>query len=101
MRTTRTIVGEKARKAVLDGVNAIGVPVSMTLGPHARKALIYRTHNRGSRIVDDGHTVAQVQDPRDPFIRLAAATFKEACQRTNEKVGDGTATTATIGWKLY
>lgn len=98
---TRTIVGDKARKAILEGVNAIGVPVSMTLGPQARKALMYRTHNRGSRIVDDGHTVAQCQEPNDPFVRLAAATFKEACQRTNEKVGDGTATTATLGWRLF
>lgn len=101
MQTTRTIVGPKARKAVLEGVNAIGVPVSMTLGPQARKALMYRTHNRGSRIVDDGHTVAECQEPKDPFVRLAAATFKEACKRTNERVGDGTATTATIGWRLF
>lgn len=98
---TRTIIGEKARKAILEGVNAIGIPVSMTLGPQARKALMYRTHNRGSRIVDDGHTVAQCQEPNDPFVRLAAATFKEACQRTNEKVGDGTATTTTIGMRLF
>lgn len=98
---TKTLVGDKARKAVLEGVNAIGIPVSMTLGPQARKALIYRTLNRGGRIVDDGHTVAQVQEPRDPFARLAAQIFREACQRTNEKVGDGTATTATIGWRLF
>ncbi len=100
MRST-TIIGEKARKAILQGVNAIGIPVAMTLGPNARKALAYRTHNRGSRIVDDGHIVAQVQEPKDPFVRLAASTFREACQRTNEKVGDGTATTATIGMRLF
>ncbi len=100
-KSTKTMIGEKARKAILEGVNAIGIPVSMTLGPQARKALMYRTYNRGSRIVDDGHTVAQCQEPKNPFVRLAASTFKEACQRTNEKVGDGTATTATIGMRLF
>lgn len=100
-QTTRTIVGKKSREAIRKGVNAIYIPVSLTLGPQARKALMYRTHNRGSRIVDDGHIVAQCQEPKDPFVRLAASTFKEACQRTNERVGDGTATTAVIGGRLY
>ncbi len=99
-RPTMTLQGEKARKAVLDGVNAIALPVSKTLGPQARKALIYRTMGRGSRIVDDGHFVAEAQEPRNQFIRLAAGAFKEACKRTNEKVGDGTATTAVIGGRL-
>lgn len=101
MQTTRTIVGREARKAVLDGVNAIAVPVGMTLGPEPRKALTFRQYNRGSRIIDDGHTLAQVQEPRSPFARLAAHTFREACQRTNEKVGDGTATTAAVGGRLF
>lgn len=100
-RITRTIIGDKARKIILEGVNAIGIPVGMTLGPQARKALMYRTFNRGSRIVDDGHIVAECQEPKDPFVRLAANTFKEACKRTNEKVGDATATTAVIGCRLY
>lgn len=100
-KTTRTIWGEKARKAVHAGVNAIYIPVALTLGPNPRKALLYRTHNRGARIVDDGHIVAQCQEPRDPHARMAASVFKEACQRTNEKVGDGTATTAVIGGRLF
>lgn len=101
MRTTKTIMGPKARKAIYDGVNAVAAPVSKTLGPQARKALMFRTFNRGSRIVDDGYTVAECQEPKDQFARLAATTFKEACKRTNEKVGDGTATTATLAGKLF
>lgn len=100
-KPTKTIIGTKARKAVLDGVNAIYEPVRRTLGPQAKKALLYRTFNRGSRIVDDGYTVAEVQEPKDPFIRLAATAFKETCKRTNEKVGDGTTTTVCIAGKLF
>lgn len=101
MKTTRTIMGEAARRAVHAGVNAIYRPVALTLGPNPRKALLYRTYNRGARIVDDGHIVAQCQEPKDPHARMAASVFKEACQRTNEKVGDGTATTAVIGGALF
>lgn len=100
-RSTKTIMGMKVRKAILEGVNAIYKPVSLTLGPEGRNALIYRTFNRGSRIVNDGYTVAEVQEPKDIHVRLVAETFKEMCKKTNEKVGDGTTTTAVIGGKLY
>lgn len=100
MKPTKTLIGAAARRKVLEGVAAIYEPVRRTLGPHGRSALIYRTYNRGSRITDDGVTVAEVQEPKDPFVRLVADTFKEMCKRTVEKVGDGTTTTAVIGGKL-
>lgn len=99
-RPTITLVGEKARKAVLAGVDAIYDPVKRTIGPEGKTALLYRTFNRGSRITDDGVTVSECQEPKDPHVRLAAQAFKEACKRTVEKVGDGTTTTAVIGGKL-
>ena len=101
MRTTTTILGEKARKAVLRGVTAVYEPTHRTFGPQGKNALLYRTFNRGSRITNDGFTVAEVQEPKDPFARLAATTFKEACKKTNEKVGDGTTGTAILGGVLY
>lgn len=101
MKNTATLQGAKARKAVRDGVNAIYDPVKVTLGPQAKTALLYRTYNRGSRITDDGVTVAEVQEPKDPFVNLAANAFKEMCKRTVEKVGDGTTTTCVIGGKLF
>lgn len=100
MKNTKTLMGEQARVKIVEGVRAIYEPVRRTLGPHGRSALIYRTHNRGSRITDDGVTVAEVQEPKDPHTRLVADTFKEMCKRTVEKVGDGTTTTAVIGGKL-
>ncbi len=101
IRPTSTIEGKKAQAAIYQGVNAIYRPVRKSLGPHAKKALIFRTYGRGARIVDDGHFIAEAQEPKDPFVRQVAGTFKEACKRTNEKVGDGTATTAAVGGKLY
>ena len=98
---TKTITGAKARRAVLEGVNAVYDPVKRTLGPHGKSALVPRTLNRGQIITDDGVTVAEWQNPKDPHIRLAAETFKEICKRTVDKVGDGTTTTAVIGGYLY
>lgn len=101
MRATHTLLDEKARKAVRDGVNAIYEPVRRTFGPQGKNALLYRTWGRGPRITNDGYTVAECQEPKDIFIRLAAQVFKESCKRTNEKVGDGTTGTAIIGGKLF
>lgn len=100
MRPTKTLLGKDARKAVLAGVNAIWHPVRVTLGPQAKKALLYRTYNRGSRIVDDGYMVAECQEPQDPFVRMVAQAFREGTKRTNERVGDGTTTTTVIGGQL-
>lgn len=101
MKLTSTIEGKRAQEAINAGVNAIYNPVRKSLGPHAKKALIYRLYGRGARIADDGHFIAEAQEPKDPYIRQVASVFKEACKRTNEKVGDGTATTATIAGKLW
>jgi chaperonin GroEL len=101
MRPTKTIVGSKAKNAILKGVNAIYNPVRATFGPEGKNALLYRTMNRGNRITNDGVTVADCQEPKDQFIRMAADTFKESCKRTNEKVGDGTTCTTILGGKLF
>lgn len=100
-RTTHTLLGAKAKQAILDGVNAIVAPVQKTLGPNGINALLYRTFNRGSRITNDGWTVAETQEPKNPFVRLAAQSFKESCRRTNERVGDGTTTTVVVAGKLF
>jgi|GEM_PF-1151081 len=101
MHTTKIISGSKAMEAIAKGVNAIYNPVRMTFGPEGRNGLVYRTMNRGNRIVNDGYTVAECQEPKDQFIRMAAQTFKESCKKTNERVGDGTTCTSILGGKLF
>lgn len=101
LKPTQTLLGAKARKAVHKGINAIYEPTRRTFGPEGRNALLFRTFNRGSRIANDGVTVAQCQEPKDIFARLAAESFKEASLRTNEKVGDGTTLTTILGGFLF
>ena len=98
---TQTLVGSKAREAIHAGVNAIYNPVKKTFGPEGKNALLYGTYGREPRITNDGYTVAGTQEPKNPFVRLAATTFKEACRKTNEVVGDATTATTIIGGRLY
>jgi len=98
--TTKLIIGNLARQKILGGVNAIYNAVKLTLGPAASSALLYRTFGRGPRIVDDGHFIAQVIEPKDEAEQLAAQVFKEAAEQTNKKAGDGTATTTVIAGSL-
>lgn len=101
MRTTKTLLGPQALKKIYQGVNSILAPVRATFGHEGKSALLYRTMNRGSRITDDGVTVAECQEPKDQFVRIAAQTFKEMCKRTVEKVGDGTTATTILGGTLF
>lgn len=97
---TKVKLDEAARSVILQGVKAIFEPVRRTLGPEGRNALLYRTYNRGPRITNDGVTVAEVVEPKDEFVKIAADAFKEAAKRTNEKAGDGTTTTIVIAGNL-
>lgn len=101
MKNTQTLVGDKARVAIRRGVNTIYDPVKRSIGPAGKSALLYRTYNRGSRMTDDGVSIAEVQEPRDPFVRLVSGAFKEMAKKTVDKVGDGTTTTTVIGGKLF
>ena len=91
----------KALKYIKQGVDIIGEAVRRTLGPEAGSTLMYRTYNRGPRLVDDGYYTAEVIVPKNPFVKLVSEYFKEATMRTNKKVGDGTSATTTIAWKLF
>jgi len=92
--------GEAAQKAIVKGVNAVYDPVRLTIGPAGGNALMYRTFGRGPRITNDGVTIAGAIEPKDPFVKLVAEAFFEACSKTNEIAGDGTTTTSVVGGHL-
>jgi chaperonin GroEL len=105
MKPTITLQGDKARETAYKAVNKIYNVVRATFGPEGRNALLFRAWNRGSRITNDGVTVAECITPRDIHERLVADVVKESAKKTNEKVGDGTTfTTIFVGHlfnKLY
>jgi len=89
-----------ARKVIIKGVNRIYDAVRLSLGPEGAGVLIYRSFNRGSRITQDGVTIAQVIEPKDHFENLVAIAFKEAAVKTGQRAGDGTTSTIVLAGKL-
>lgn len=101
MKPTITLTGAKARKTVYEAVNKIYNIVKSTFGPEGRNALLFRAWNRGSRITNDGVTVAECITPKDLHERLVADVVKESAKKTNEKVGDGTTFTIIFVGHLF
>ena len=99
-RKTETRLHGMARKAILKGVNEVYNAVRLSLGPEGAAALIHRSFNRGSRITNDGITIARCVEPKDAFENLVAIAFKEAASKTGERAGDGTTSTICIAGKL-
>lgn len=101
MKPTITLQGDKARAVAYKAVNQIYNVVKSTFGPEGRNALLFRAWNRGSRITNDGVTVAECITPRDLHERLVADVVKESAKKTNEKVGDGTTFTTIFAGHLF
>jgi len=95
-KQTKVATGEQAKKYILEGVNAVYLPVRRTLGPKGGNALLYGTYGQSPRITNDGVTIAETIEPKNEFSNLVATSFKEACKRTNERAGDATTTTTVI-----
>ena len=88
------IFGEEARRRIKAGVDKLTDAVRVTLGPRGRNVILEKKFGRPD-VVDDGVTIAQEQEYRDPFENMGAQLVKEVASKTNDIAGDGT-TTATI-----
>lgn len=100
MQRTETKLHAEARKTILKGVRAVANPVKVTLGPEGAGVLLDRAFNRGSRITNDGVSVAKNVRPKDEFEALVATAFTEGASKTAERVGDGTTSTIVIAASL-
>ncbi len=86
--------GDEARKALLEGINAVSKAVVTTLGPKGRNVGIDKKWG-APIVVHDGVTVAKEIELADPFENMGAQMVKEASSKTNDAAGDGT-TTSTL-----
>src|SRR3989344_531735 len=87
------IFDEKARQAVLRGINKVADTVKVTLGPKGRNVILDKA---GSPIItNDGVTIAKEIELMDKAENIGAKLIKEVASQTQEKAGDGT-TTSTL-----
>lgn len=99
-KPTLIAFGQQAKNKILNAIALCYDAVAPSLGPEGGSALMYRTYARGPRAVDDGKTIIDVLEPKDEFTKLVVEFFREAVDKTNEKAGDGTATTTVIAATL-
>ena len=85
---------EDARRALINGVNALADTVKVTLGPKGRNVIIDKKFGP-PQVCSDGVTIAKEIELEDAMENMGAQLLKEAATKTNDVAGDGT-TTATV-----
>ncbi|MDP3953534.1 MAG: chaperonin GroEL [bacterium] len=86
---------EKARKAIKKGIDKLSDAVRMTLGPRGRAAVIEKSYG-APQVTFDGVTVAREIELKDRYENLGAELIKQAADKTNDVVGDGTSTAVVL-----
>lgn len=87
------IFDEKARQALMKGIDKVANTVKITLGPKGRNVILDRPSS--PLVTSDGVTIAKEIELTNKFENIGAKLIKEVASQTQEKAGDGT-TTATL-----
>ncbi len=88
------ILGEEARRKLLEGMYIMADTLKPTLGPKGRCAVLEKKFGSPS-VINDGVTIAKEIEVEDPTVNLGAQLLREVASKTNDVAGDGT-TSASI-----
>ena len=89
------LFNEEARVALKKGIDKLASAVRMTLGPRGRAAVLEKGYG-APQVTFDGVTVAKEIELEDKFENLGADLIKQAADKTNDNVGDGTTTSVVL-----
>ena len=95
MSAKQILFNENAREAMKKGIDKLAEAVRMTLGPRGRAAVIEKSYG-APQVTFDGVTVAKEIELQDKYENLGAEFIKQAADKTNDKVGDGTSTAVVL-----
>ena len=90
---------EKARSELKKGIDILAKAVSTTLGPRGRAVVIEKGYG-APQVTFDGVTVAKEIELEGKFENLGAELLKQAADKTNDAVGDGTTTAIVLAHAL-
>ncbi|MCH8949762.1 MAG: chaperonin GroEL, partial [Chloroflexi bacterium] len=90
------VFDEEARRALMDGIDALADAVKITLGPKGRNVVLDKQFGTPT-ITNDGVTIAKDIDLEKPFENIGAQLAKEIASKTNDVAGDGTTTATVLG----
>ena len=85
---------EDARASIKKGIDKLAQAVTMTLGPRGRAVVIEKGYG-APQVTFDGVAVAKEIELEDKWENVGAEFIKQAADKTNDGVGDGT-TSATV-----
>lgn len=91
---------EKARQAMLAGVNDLANAVQITMGPRGRNVVIDKSFG-APLVTKDGVTVAKEIEFKDKFKNMGAQMLKEVASHTSDEAGDGTTTATVLGRQIF
>ncbi len=91
---------QEAQERLLAGVTKLARAVKTTLGPRGRCAVLDKGWG-GPSIINDGVTIAEEIELKDPYENLGVQLVKEAAAKTNDVAGDGTTTATILAEALY
>lgn len=89
------LFNEAARAAIKKGIDKLAEAVKMTLGPRGRAVVIEKGYG-APQVTFDGVTVAKEIELEDKWENLGAEFIKQAAEKTNDNVGDGTTTAVVL-----
>jgi len=89
------LFNEKARESLKKGIDKLAEAVRMTLGPRGRAVVIEKSYG-APQVTFDGVTVAKEIELEDKYENLGAEFIKQAADKTNDNVGDGTTTSVVL-----
>ena len=89
------LFNESARTAMRRGIDKLAEAVKMTLGPKGRAVIIEKSYG-APQVTFDGVTVAKEIELADKYENLGAEFIKQAADKTNTNVGDGTTTAVVL-----
>lgn len=88
------IFRRKARRKLLKGIKKVYNAVKVTLGPRGNNVMI--GNDFFPMVVNDGFLIANKIKLDDVYEHLGAKLIIEACNNTNDEVGDGTTSTIIL-----
>ena len=91
---------QKAREAILRGVDTLADAVKVTLGPRGRNVVLEKSFGSPT-ITKDGVTVAKEIELEDKFENMGAQMVREVASKTSDVAGDGTTTATVLAQAIY
>jgi len=89
------LLGEEARRKILEGMEIMASALKPTLGPKGRCAVLEKKFGSPT-VINDGVTIAKEIELEDPYLNLGAQLLREVASKTNDVAGDGTTTASLL-----